>query len=373
MMSRSRAMYAAFLTCCVAVHGCDDTGSRAVDPVPSDTLPSPDRGPLDASADALPPLDADSAMDLGPADAGVIDMAPVADAQLESDGAVEADADPLQRPLVGQSAFGPAARIERLSVPFDADTARRAGCLVRGEAAGSRLYNLLLLAGGGLDTQVRPDGIGRIDLVILLRARGWEPGIPVSALDAVDIDVLPGTQGPDLELLYRPDAFIDGDPANGPVTVFEQTFVDDGWLDSDRTSVTVPLSILNSPELPLTLDQAMLTGRIHAEGPGFRLIGGTIGGYVTVDRVLTLARSLRETCLAEDAPPFCALVEGQLDQSDDELVELMIGFIGGLEVRVADGRAEDCDMDAGEECNALGVCLIVQAGPVVVDGVAPAP
>lgn len=348
------------------VTGCDD-GADATPEAEADAAdarPDPiDSRPTDAATDAGVRLDAARA-DGAPRDAAPVDAEP---------GDLAPDADPLERPLVGQSEWGPAARVHRLDVPTDPDTARRAGCRLHGAGVGSRIYNLLLLAGGGLGNQVRPDGVGRIDLVVLLRARGWEPGLGAGALDAIDLDLLPGRQGPDLELLYRAEAFVDGDPANGAAAVFADTWVVDGWLDSDLVTVTLPLSILNSPELPLTIDLARLDGRIEADGPGFRLRHGTLAGYVTIERVAVLVELLTEVCLAPDAPPFCTLVAGQLDQPVEAVIELMVGFLGGLEARVEGERATPCDPELEGDCNALGVCLIVEAEPVVVEGVAPAP
>ncbi len=353
---------------------CDDGARPDAEPVdrgPADSAPAaPDVGPgPDADMHIARETDAAAAADAG-------DMGPTADAMLPPDAALEPDAapvDPLTVPLAGQSPWGPAARVSALDVPNNADTARRAGCLLHGEGAGSKLYSLLLVAGGGLGSQVRPNPAGEIDLVVLMRAVGWEPGVSSGELDTVDIEILRGLQGPDGALLYRTDGFVDGDPEQPANTAFVGSGVDDGWLWTDQIQFELPLSLLGSPELPLRLENTVLTGRIAAEGPGFRLDDGALAGYITDEAVLELAAVLREQCLVEDAPTFCALIRSQLDEPPEVLLELVVGIIGGFEARVEGPRATPCDPEQPDDCNAVGVCLVLEGSPVIVEGAAPPP
>lgn len=357
----------AILLTAAGLFGCDDTasgvdGADAIVEVDQSAM-SPDAGP-DAEPDAAP------TPDLGP------DAAPVPDAASPVDAAPDPtpDAmppDPLAVPLAEQSPWGPSARVHRLDVPPTPDAARRAGCLLHGDGAGSKMYSLLLLAGGGLGAQVRPDGRGQIDLVVLSRVVGWSPGQSAADLDRVDLEILPGAQDDDLEFLYRASGFVDGDPAQGAVTTFFDSTVDDGWLDTDRVTFELPISLLDSPELPLRLENTALTGRIAAEGPGFRMTRGALAGYITIGGFIELVALMREQCLVEDAPSFCNLIAGQLDQPDEALLELVIGIVGGLEARVEGPRAEPCDPELPDDCNALGICLELQAEPVIVRGIAP--
>ncbi len=349
----------------VALGGCDDGSDALPEAAPDGGVdPGPDRGADAAEPDAGGPRDA-GRVDGGPS---APDVAPPDADPPEPDGEA---VDPLTVPLAGQSQWGPAARVHRLDVPPDPETARRAGCLLHGAGAGSRMFNLLLLAGGGLGGQVRPDGAGHIALVLLMRARGWEPGLSAGELESLDIDVLIGAQGPDLELLYRPGAFVDGDPQGPPLTTFAETWVDEGWLESDRVTMAVPISLLDSPELPLVLDQTTLTGRVSAEGPGWRLTDGVMAGYVTTERMAILVEELRAGCVVDDPPTFCALIRSQLDNTTEELIALVVDIIGGLDARVDGPRAAPCDPEMEDGCNAIGICLLAQAEPVVVEGVAP--
>lgn len=369
---RTAVFLGLLLAMAAGMPGCDDDARGDTEPV--------DRGPV---ADAALDPDTAAALDAGPvddmgrtaadADAPDVDVEPDA---AEPDAAPAVDAapiDPLTVPLAGQSPWGPAARISALDVANNADAARRAGCLLHGEGAGSKLYSLLLLAGGGLGSQVRPNPAGEIALVVLLRALGWEPGLSAGEIDDIDIEILSGLQGEDERFVYRSDGFLDGDPEQPATTVFLDTGVDDGWLWTDQIPFELPLSLLGSPELPLRLENTVLTGRIAAEGPGFRLDDGALAGYITDQTVLELAALLREQCLPEDAPTFCALIQDQLDEPPEVLLELVVGIIGGFEARVDGPRSMPCDPEVPDDCNAVGVCLILEATPVVVEGAAPAP
>lgn len=299
-------------------------------------------------------------------DAVAADATPdTAAADLGADGAV---VDPVEVPRGPSNAWGPAARVSSLDIPSTPDDARRAGCLLRGAAVGTKLYSILLLAGGGLRTQVRPGPGGRIELVLLTRARNWPEGTAAAALDTVDIDVMPGVQDEAGGFHYDLEGFVDGDPAGGARSTFAETWVDDGWLDSDLITLSFRLSLLGTPRVPFTLEQARLTGRIAADGEGLRIDRGSIAGYLTLDQLVELILEVQRFCSTEDPPGICGLIGGQLDLPVEELTELIVGFVDGLEVRVEGNTVSDCDPMVPDDCNALGVCLELGATPVVVEG-----
>lgn len=362
--TRRRGLLGAILVLGAVAGGCDERAP--VEDAAGDARPDAgavlDAGEPDAAFDGAAP---DAAVD----DA---DAAPVEDAAPPApDAAPTADAglDPVDRPLAGSGPWGPAARISTLDMPANADAARRAGCLLRGPAVGTKLYSILLLAGGGLGAQVRPGIGGRIELVLLMRARGWPAGVAASALDVVDLDVLAGVQDDALGFHYRADAFAD-DPAGPARSVFAASGVTDGWLDTDLIALTVPLSLLGSPQVPFRLENARLTGRIVADGAGFALTSGSIAGYFTLDQLVLLIQEVQRFCGEDDPPGICALIGDQFEQPLDALVEVIVGFVDGLEVRLDGPRVLDCDPALPDDCNAVGVCLRIEATPVIVEGVA---
>lgn len=363
----------AALAALVTLGGCDeprsveDVAGDAAGDAAGDTGGAASDAAGDAAGDAMidpePDATRDPRADAAVADAGSTEPADAATA----DGGL----DPVERPLAPPGAWGPVARISTLDMPATPDAARRAGCLLHGAAVGTKLYSILLLAGGGLGAQVRPGVGGRIELVLLMRARGWAEGVPASALEVVDIEVLPGVQDADLSFRYRADGFAGGDPAAGARTVFAETFVDDGWLDSDLVPFSTPLSLLGSPQVPFVLEQTRITGRIAADGAGWRLESGSIAGYFTLDQLVALITEVQRFCGSDDPPSLCALIGGQVDEPIDALLDLFLGFLDGLEVRVERGGVVACDPAVEGDCNAVGVCLRVEAIPVVVEGVAP--
>ena len=116
--------------------------------------------------------------------------------------------------------------------------------------------------------------------------------------------------------------------------------------------------------------KARLTGRIVAAGPGFALESGAIAGYFTLDQLVMLIQEVQRFCGADDPPGICALIGDQFEQPLDALVDVIVGFVDGLEVRLDGPRVLDCDPALPDDCNAVGVCLRIEATPVVVEGVA---
>ncbi len=347
--------------------GCDAETAPVIEGDDAEVL---DAAPLDRAVvgDAAPGDAGDIEGDRGP-DAG-LDAALMLDPDLGADASALGDAvvDPIEVPRGPSNAWGPAARVSSLDIPSTPDEARRAGCLLRGPAVGTKLYSVLLLAGGGLRTQVRPGPGGRIELVLLTRARNWPVGTAAAGLETVDIDVMPGVQDEAGGFHYDVEGFIDGDPAAGARSSFADTWVDDGWLDSDLITLSFRLSLLGTPRVPFTLQQARLTGRIAADGEGFRIEQGSIAGYLTLEQLVELIVEVQRFCSTESPPGICGLIGGQLDRPVDELTELIVGFVNGLEVRVEGNTVSDCDPMAPDDCNALGVCLELGATPVIVEG-----
>lgn len=362
-----RAARWATLALAIGLMGCDAETAPAIEGEDAEAL---DAAPLDraVAADAAP----GDAADIGGerrADAE-FDAAPMLDPDAGGDASAVDGAvvDPFEVPREPSNAWGPAARVSSLDIPSTPDEARRAGCLLRGPAVGTKLYSVLLLAGGGLRTQVRPGPGGRIELVLLARARSWPVGTPAAGLETVDIDIMPGVQDEAGGFHYDLEGFVEGDPAAGARSSFADTWVDDGWLDSDLITLSFRLSLLGTPRVPFTLRQARLTGRIAADGEGFRIDRGSIAGYLTLEQLVELIIEVQRFCSTESPPGICGLIGGQLDRPVDELTELIVGFVNGLEVRVEGNTVSDCDPMVPDDCNALGVCLELGATPVIVEG-----
>lgn len=346
--------------------GCDDGGGATAaddaEPVAaSDAAPDADRPMPDAAPDAAAPADATSP-DAAPADATAAPEDAVAA------DAAPADAGPTATPLAPTNVWGPAARIDDLEVPATPLDARRAGCLLYGDGAGTGARNLLLVAGGNLSTQVRATAGGRVRLVLLFRARGWSSGTASADLETLGLDFFGGTQDEDLTFRYAAEGFVDGQPEAGAVVRFDGAQVVDGWLEVPAAPFVLPLSLPNSPVLPLGLEAARVTGRVAADGPGFRIDQGAIAGYLTRATTYELVEEIKTQCAGEAPPGICRLIGGQLDQPTDTLVDTVIGLAGGFDAQVdpVDGPGPCAP---GGACDALAVCLRFTAEGVVVSGI----
>ncbi|MCB9540320.1 MAG: hypothetical protein H6704_29240 [Myxococcales bacterium] len=343
--------------------GCDDgAGATAADdaePIGAlDAAPDAGSAPSDGGFDGAPSADATAP------DVAVADVAPT-DALAD---AAPADAGPTAAPLAPTNAWGPAARIDDLEVPATPLDARRAGCLLYGDAAGTGARNLLLVAGGNLSAQVRATSGGRVRLVLLFRARGWPEGAASADLDTLGLDFFGGTQDEDLTFRYAAEGFVDGRPEAGAAVRFDDAQVLDGWLEVAPGPLVLPLSLPNSPVLPLGLEAARVTGRVAADGPGFRIDQGAIAGYLTRATTHQLVDEIKAQCAGAEPPGICRLIGGQLDQPTDMLVDTVIGLAGGFDAQVDPvGGPGPCA--PGGACDALAVCLRFTAEGVVVAGI----
>ncbi len=229
---------------------------------------------VDAARDATP--------DARPRDARVLpDFAPPIppeDASVANPQASDGGSG-LDEPLASPGPWGPAARVDFLEIPENADAARRAGCAVEGASAGSSLRNLLALAGGGLDRAVQPDADGRVELVILLRVPDWPEGVASIALERVELQLLEGTQADDDRFLIRRRTFTDGDPEAAPRTRFPDEPVSEGWVETSPRPLLLSVGLSLAPDLVLPLTNGRIRGRLAADGAGFRVDHGLVTGY----------------------------------------------------------------------------------------------
>jgi hypothetical protein len=347
---------AASLAAVLCLAACGD-GARArpeTDPPPADARPA-DAASADAmAADALLPdaAPADAARDALIPDAALPDAAP--------------DASP---PLAPQNAWGPAARLVDMQVPAGPDAARRAGCAVFGTNVGTGLYNLVILA-GGIHRFFQPDLQGRVPLVLLLQARGWPPGAPVTDVPAFDLAILQGAQDAANRFLYRRDAFTDADPSQ-PVSLFAGAHLEfGGWIAAPPATFPLPVPTPGGYVLTLPLGEARLTGRVFVDGPGFGVADGLITGYVADATLLDAVGRIRAACATDAPPAICALVGGVIhDRSDAEIRDLLVGQAGGFDAYLDEaGHPRDCD--PAHPCNALSACLQFTAEGVTVEGIA---
>ena len=320
--------------------------------------------PADArTADVLSEVDAavpDTAVtDVGFTDAGVVDGA-APDAALPD--ALPPDAAP---PVAGS--LSPAARISRLDLPTSLATAQEMGCQVLGAKGGSGLAPIVNFVGeGGLSslTQVNPDG--GIDLVVFLQAFGLTdpPG-------TVGMRAFYGEYKPDTQTFLAAPETLD---ANGDALVrWPDTEIGpDGAFTAPGTAFTLTVDFgdaeVEVPPIDLRLEMTSLRGRLALAAPSFAVTEGFLEGYLTRDSLLLLIQDIKAICVAPSRPAFCDGLRNLLDPNApaEVTLNLLLALVGGFDSAVREGVPATCSAAAGD-CNAIGVCLSLDATPVVVD------
>jgi hypothetical protein len=292
-------------------------------------------------------------------DAGVVDGA-TPDAALPD--ALPPDATP---PVAGS--LSPAARISRLDLPTSLATAQEMGCQVLGAKGGSGLAPIVNFVGeGGLSslTQVNPDG--GIDLVVFLQAFGLTdpPG-------TVGMRAFYGEYKPDTQTFLAAPETLD---ANGDALVrWPDTEIGpDGAFTAPGTAFTLTVDFgdaeVDVPPIDLRLEMTSIRGRLALEAPSFAVTEGFLEGYLTRDSLLLLIQDIKAICVAPSRPAFCDGLRNLLDPNApaEVTLNLLLALVGGFDSAVREGVPATCSAAAGD-CNAIGVCLSLDATPVVVD------
>jgi predicted small lipoprotein YifL len=301
------------------------------------------------------------------------DTAGTTDTREDSLGLIsEPDAPPVV--LAEQGPWGPAARVVDMDIPQYVNQAQYAGCLVFGDFVGTGLGSLILLV-GGLDQFFRPNADGEIAFIMLWQAVGWEADLPSDGLGEIDLRVYDGAEGEDETWGVLPSSFVDNDPEQPVISGFSNTVVGHrGWLESPPSEFVFQVPIFQDFFVGVTIELATFRARIFADGPGFGFENGTITGYVTRSAMVHVAEVVRDACFSEEPPPVCDVISGQIQEDDDpeELIDLFLGFTAGLDVKIEDGVPASCDDDDEDAgCNALGICILVEAEGVTIGGMAP--
>jgi hypothetical protein len=331
----------------------------------------------DAGEDALGDAggDEDTLQDAEEDEGGEADAAPDGWDVLEPD--VEPDVAPdleepeepidLEAPLAAQGEWGPMGQLVGLQIPESPEDARRKGCRVEGEAVGTRLSSLSSLA-GGLDQYLRPDAQGRTLLQLLMHLEGWEEGQTAREVREVGLSVLQGTGEPGELLWIDPASLVDGAPRNA----FGAAAVEDGWLTGPTGRFGVEVNILGLP-FALDLTGARLEGRVYADGPGVGMRRGVLVGYLSKAATLNIVQKLHDRCYLEPEPPgLCGAVTLLLPRGADEarMLGFAASFVGAPDVWLDEaGNPFPCGGGGEPACEGVGVCFVVTAQGVEVEGV----
>ncbi|MCA9543559.1 MAG: hypothetical protein KC613_04185, partial [Myxococcales bacterium] len=289
----------------------------------------------------------------------------------EDDSCEPGDTDTAAAPAANE--WGPSAYVVALDIPDNADAAFAAGCNMFGASAGSALAPAEDFLGdaGNLDAVVTPDETGNADLTLMARLDGAMEGMTGNQIQTSDISFFVGSRDGEGNFLIDLDSFEGGDAANGPLISFENACVANGKLKAPGSRFSVTLPIVEGLPLSLTLEQTRFSGDLDFDAVGFNVSNGALRGYLTQGTLEETIAVLTEVCASETPPDLCGTIGQFLQGPPETVIDLLFGLLGvdGFDVNIAgDGTVADC---ADDNCNGIGVCLLVDMRSVAISGTEP--
>lgn len=300
------------------------------------------------------------------------------------------DVDPCTWSAAGD--WAPAARVSYINVPANPDCAAMVGCRLFGTANGTALAGLLPLLNpdgpqpqpgecgdSGLSAFVQPDETGDIQLKLLSRLFGADAGEVFGATGDIDLQLFTGdaTATPS-DWTIDPVSFAAG--TMDPLIHFPgATVASNGLLHTPASRFSLTLPVQGLP-IALALEASQVAGYagIGAEGTGFKLSDGLIGGYLTRESITALLSGLQLACdpSAPEPPSFCGTLNGILPPGSctpedcEDGIALISSFLGGFDAKVdGSGAPGECNPQLADDCNAIGVCLEVEMEGVNITGI----
>ena len=265
------------------------------------------------------------------------------------------------------SPWGPAARVVRMDVPMDAEDGRAKGCEVHGANLGSGVQGLITLIGDDLTTQFHPDDQGEIEIILLTHLEGWRAGRTAGGEGQLNVIIYDGDPDPD-----HPGRFL----------IDRSSFFDPDALDFPRASLAANLDGCNLLTVPgdfsvsvprlylpdgVRLSRARMRGHVTVDPKGFRIQPGMITGYLTRNTLEGILDVLYVLCNDDKPPEVCEILGGFLSADAAEVVTtLLFPILGGADVMVLGDTVRG---DCGDACNAVSVCLLLEAEPAYINGI----
>ena len=272
---------------------------------------------------------------------------------------------PLARTAVDD--LGPASRINTLSSPGRFEEAAAAGCQTLGSNNGTGLAGFLGIIGILTDELVNSDiDTGEIPLVLLSQIDGWSAGDTATQAGAVTFNLYNGARSDD-GLYFVDSRSLNGRTLQSGARSSFDARLNGGQLTTSRGELrletNLPLSIINF----LRLSQSSVFAQIGTHPDGISLVDARIEGYLTTESLIEMVRDTQSMCMRADAPGFCDQISALFGGPPAQIVpSIILPILGGADSLVTDGDVHRCDE---RECNAVSVCLLIQAEPVRISGV----
>jgi hypothetical protein len=287
------------------------------------------------------------------------------------DSCAEPTNDTAPAPAPGD--FGPAAYVISLDIPNTPEDAFAAGCNMHGATAGSSLAGIEELVGGttDLNSVVEPDENGDVQLTLMAQLLNVAAGDTGNSISPATMAFYTGDRDVDGNFWISPSSFVDGDSANDTLINFDNVCTTNAQIKAPGATFSITLPVI--PDLPLTLalNETRFNGALDFDATGFTVTNGVLSGYLTKETLGEVIDGLSAVCNGEEPPSLCDTIGQFLGGDRDTTITLLLGLLGlnGFDVMVAaDGTADTCE---GADCNAIGVCLLVDMRSVGISGVTP--
>lgn len=265
--------------------------------------------------------------------------------------------------------WGPSGRVTYLDIPpAPAPNDPPNGCDLVGSGQGSNLGALALLVDGGLSSLVQPDDMGEIQFILLSQLKGFAEGQTGNEVGEVTMNLFIGDQNADGTFSIDPDSFEGADPANGPLISFAGTSVENSTILTPRQEISLELPIVPGIPLAVRLSDARFKSGLRMEADGFSAQNGTLAGYFTKDAVIELIQGIITFCADNMANSLCQTVAPILGNDVDQAYATLTALVPP-DVKFTNGVASECQP---AECDAIGVCLLVEMQAEVIAGVSAA-
>ena len=171
------------------------------------------------------------------------------------------------------------------------------------------------------------------------------------------------------EFFIDPVSFEGGDPANNPLISFPDTSVTGAALLTSEQNISLNLPLIDGIPLPLGLADTRVKGTLQMQANGFASQNGVLAGYFTKPAILDLIVGLQAFCEANPDSSICGTIGAVIPPGTDP--EVAYGILTALvqpDANYDNGQASACAPGSGD-CNAVGVCLLVEMQAQAIAGV----
>ena len=279
-----------------------------------------------------------------------------------------ANCDLTTQPLPAAATFGayaPSARIDSMSVPATPEEATTANCRSAGSNNGTGLSSLLNLLNAS-DLSQFYDIESNTAIHQLLHFDGWMAGESGDQASPLSLNVYGGIYF-NGNMRANPLSFdTDGNPLNqysANITGCELEAQGDSFSVLPGGGANADLELLAN----LAITHVHIFGDVNVGNDGVGLSNASINGYIHRDALIELVDGLKMLCMSSSPPAFCGQFSAFLNSSSTFIVNRVLApMLRGFDAQITDAETVTGNCNPAT-CNAVSVCLSVEASPIQVD------